>query len=218
MAKVTGPLFSLDARGRVGDSLVFSKQRGTNYTKKHTIPTNPQTAAQTRQRMVTAFCTKLWSHMTDAEKATWAPLAAELNLSPYHACLKTNLHRLRSHQAPTLTAEPTGGFDYTYISGSWSGNWPTKTRLFVIPNGMWGRLPDTPLCAVLYKYYSNGMDYRPYVQSELLGFSFVSPIPDDETVCGEFTTNFPDPTPDTAIFALWSRRGFQYYCVTEYPE
>lgn len=50
MAKVTGPLFSLDARGSVGKSIVFSFWNGANYVRSRVIPANPQSDGQAEVR------------------------------------------------------------------------------------------------------------------------------------------------------------------------
>ncbi len=44
MAKLHGPMFSLDARGQVGKAIVNSIWKGINYARKYVIPFNPKTA------------------------------------------------------------------------------------------------------------------------------------------------------------------------------
>jgi|SRR6185295_3499450 len=51
MAKVTGPLMSLDASGTVGKTATFSKWNGRNYVRLRVIPMNPQTDAQNLARV-----------------------------------------------------------------------------------------------------------------------------------------------------------------------
>ena len=46
MAKVQGPLFSLEARGKVGNALVMFPWKGRNVCRAYTIPANPQAEAQ----------------------------------------------------------------------------------------------------------------------------------------------------------------------------
>lgn len=46
MAKCIGPCFSLDARGVLGGSLVYSIRRGVNYVRQMDTPPNPNTARQ----------------------------------------------------------------------------------------------------------------------------------------------------------------------------
>lgn len=42
MAKVVGPLFSLEARGALGEALVYFPWKGTNAVRQWTKPTNPR--------------------------------------------------------------------------------------------------------------------------------------------------------------------------------
>lgn len=46
MAKVTGPLMSLDASGGFGSTLVFGKWKGRNTVRQLVTPSNPQTQIQ----------------------------------------------------------------------------------------------------------------------------------------------------------------------------
>lgn len=50
MAKVTGPLMSLDASGTVGNTTTFSKWKGRNYVRLRVTPMNPKTADQATSR------------------------------------------------------------------------------------------------------------------------------------------------------------------------
>ena len=50
MAKVTGPLMSLDASGTVAKTAVFSKWNGINYVRHRVIPKNPRTDLQAQAR------------------------------------------------------------------------------------------------------------------------------------------------------------------------
>lgn len=52
MAKVTGPLLSLDARGKIADAIVFSAWKGVKYVRQWLKPSNPQSAAQGDIRVV----------------------------------------------------------------------------------------------------------------------------------------------------------------------
>jgi hypothetical protein len=46
MAKVEGPLFSLGARGKIADAMVFFPWKGRHVVRKWVIPANPQSSAQ----------------------------------------------------------------------------------------------------------------------------------------------------------------------------
>lgn len=50
MAKVTGPLMSLDASGGFASTLVFGKWKGRNTVRQLVTPSNPQTANQEKGR------------------------------------------------------------------------------------------------------------------------------------------------------------------------
>ena len=50
MAKVTGPLMSLEASGTIGNALTFSRWVGRPYVRRYTIPGNPQTLGQETHR------------------------------------------------------------------------------------------------------------------------------------------------------------------------
>jgi len=52
MAKLTGPLFSLDARGKLGSSLVFIGWKGIKTVRQWLKPANPQSADQGDVRLV----------------------------------------------------------------------------------------------------------------------------------------------------------------------
>jgi len=52
MAKVTGPLMSMSASGKLADSIVFSIWKGTAYVRQWLKPANPQSAGQGDQRIM----------------------------------------------------------------------------------------------------------------------------------------------------------------------
>jgi len=51
-AKLTGPMFSLEARGKIGNALVNFVWKGRNVLRQWTIPANPQSTAQGDQRIM----------------------------------------------------------------------------------------------------------------------------------------------------------------------
>jgi hypothetical protein len=64
MAKVTGPLMSLDASGTVGKTAVFSKWKGRNYVRLRVTPTNRQTDPQQDARIKTGSVGRSMSIVT----------------------------------------------------------------------------------------------------------------------------------------------------------
>ena len=77
MAKVTGPLLSIDARGTVADTLVFSYWRGQHYVRRWLKPANPNTAAQQTQRGYLALSIEKWhEYLLAADRAAWSQYQA----------------------------------------------------------------------------------------------------------------------------------------------
>lgn len=54
MAKVTGPLFSIDASGKVADALVYFPWKGRKVVRQWLKPTNPRDVNQKIQRQILA--------------------------------------------------------------------------------------------------------------------------------------------------------------------
>jgi len=52
MARVTGPLMSMDARGSVAKAIVFSIWNGVNYVRHWLKPANPEEAGQGDRRII----------------------------------------------------------------------------------------------------------------------------------------------------------------------
>ena len=52
MAKVTGPLFSFSASGKIADAMVFFGWKGLNVVREWLIPVNKQSASQGNRRVM----------------------------------------------------------------------------------------------------------------------------------------------------------------------
>lgn len=73
MAKVNGPLFSLEARGKIGDSLVYFPWKGINAVREYVTPANPNTQPQRDQR---GYLTDAVDRIHDAQAAAVRPFTA----------------------------------------------------------------------------------------------------------------------------------------------
>ncbi len=80
MAKVTGPLMSLDASGTVGGVATFSKWKGRNYVRLRVIPQNMRTAGQQLVRGFTAAISKAAQAVLTAAKDTLPGMGAQFFL------------------------------------------------------------------------------------------------------------------------------------------
>jgi len=52
MAKVTAPLFSLGASGKIGDAVVYFTWKGRNVVRQWLVPSNPQSTGQGDRRII----------------------------------------------------------------------------------------------------------------------------------------------------------------------
>ncbi len=96
MAKPTGPLLSLGASGTLAKTMVFSKWKGRPYVRRHVIPANPQTAAQTLTRNTFAWCSGVWKNAGALTRAPWDLLASGQVLTGRNAFMGRNTNLLRS--------------------------------------------------------------------------------------------------------------------------
>lgn len=102
MAKLTAPLLSLAASGRIGDGPVYSNWRGTPYARAYAVPTDPKSPAQTSRRAMFHYLAYMWAHMHPAILARWADTLTNPKLSPYTHFMRINLQRWTRFQAPIL--------------------------------------------------------------------------------------------------------------------
>jgi len=83
MAKVTAPLLSFSASGKIADTLVAFSWKGISVMRQYVIPTNPNTAAQVTQRTLFTACVSAWRlYLTDTEIRTGWNKSALLNKKP----------------------------------------------------------------------------------------------------------------------------------------
>ncbi len=60
MAKVTGPLLSLDASGSIASTMTFSRWKGINYVRQRVIPTYSRTTEQGKIRDIVKDASEAW--------------------------------------------------------------------------------------------------------------------------------------------------------------
>lgn len=79
MAKVTAPLHSSEARGRLG-GICYNTWRGISTVKAQKAPCQPRTERQLFIRSIGVKLVRLWQNLTSAQRLTWndyAPLHIE---------------------------------------------------------------------------------------------------------------------------------------------
>jgi len=91
MARLTGPLLSLDASGSIWGTVVYSKWKGLNYARLSVTPYNPKSAYQTgvRDSMTwgVLYFTK-GDYVAAAEKTWWNTYAEGTNTSGINRFIK----------------------------------------------------------------------------------------------------------------------------------
>jgi len=95
MAKNTAPLLSFGASGQIGDTLVYSKWRGVNYTRQKVTPTDPNTTEQQITRNAFQFLQRVYKTAPALFTAPWAAYASGKALTDRNAFTKFNLPGLR---------------------------------------------------------------------------------------------------------------------------
>jgi hypothetical protein len=60
MAKTTGPLMSLDARGSVAKTLTFSNWKGISYVRQRVVPAYRRTTSQGKIRDIVKDASEAW--------------------------------------------------------------------------------------------------------------------------------------------------------------
>jgi len=101
MARVTGPLMSIDASGSIASTIVYSKWRGRNYVRRHAIPANPRSGPQLAARAVIAFLGRAWETVTVPNRATWEDVADAAKISPFNAFVARGAKDWRDGWAPS---------------------------------------------------------------------------------------------------------------------
>jgi len=96
MAKTTAPLLSFGASGQVAKTQVYSKWKGRSYVRRHVVPANPQTAAQSLTRNTFTWLQQVYKFAPSLFTAPWAAYAVGKVLTDRNAFSKFNIAVLRA--------------------------------------------------------------------------------------------------------------------------
>jgi hypothetical protein len=96
MAKVTGPLLSLDASGSVASTITFSRWKGINYVRQRVIPTYTNTTLQAKIRLLISDASIAWKSgatvgavdIDAAYKLAYDEAASGLGMSGFNLFIK----------------------------------------------------------------------------------------------------------------------------------
>jgi hypothetical protein len=113
---------SLQARGKFGDTIIYSGSKGRSYAKPYKQPTVRRFPTQRAVRAVTKFLMQAWKDGTYLDKAAYELMGEESNISGINSFQKFNFSRIFQGKGPVLSFPPSNGIcsafhDYTVITG-----------------------------------------------------------------------------------------------------
>jgi hypothetical protein len=161
MAKVVAPLLSMGASGQIGKSQVYAVWKGVKYARRYTIPSNPQSAAQTETRSVFFWGTQVWKLAPAVAQAPWTAAAKGKPLTNRNLFLRDIVKKLRGEAttadmvgspgnggglAPTSIAVAVASLAFTVTLGE-----PALPAGWTITGGTAWAIPEQdPATAALY--------------------------------------------------------------------
>jgi len=91
MPRLTGPLFSLDARQTLGGTIVYSAWKGLNYARIRVVPYNPKAPYQVQIRDTITWGVLYFTkgtYVAAAQKTWWNTYAEGTNMSGMNRFMK----------------------------------------------------------------------------------------------------------------------------------
>jgi len=102
MAKVKGPLMSMDARGQIGKTLVFLGWKGIKDVRTYVIPSNPKSDGQVAQRGLLTAAVGFWHSVAfntlDLAAFNLLALLEPAVMSGFNAFCKTYIALIKAAQ------------------------------------------------------------------------------------------------------------------------
>jgi hypothetical protein len=95
---------SVDASGKFGGAMVFSKWKGRNYARQLVTPKNPRKAKQLGVRGMMGFLAKAWDALSAPAKASYLTAAGARSISAFNQYVSENLARWQLFSGPTQTS------------------------------------------------------------------------------------------------------------------
>ncbi len=115
MARVSGPLFSMDASGSIGKAITYGKWKGIAWCRVWFSPENPQTAKQVNMRTALNLAVVFFQvTLTQAQKDAYEVGAAGQGMSGYNLYMKRGLDQyiiqITVDVLPTAITSVTGNY------------------------------------------------------------------------------------------------------------
>lgn len=102
MAKTTGPLFSMGARGTVGKTLTYSIWKGISYVREWLKPQTTFEEMQVAVRAAVTLASRFWSEddVTAPQKAAYNAAASGQPYSGFNLYIKRALEAMVAQHTP----------------------------------------------------------------------------------------------------------------------
>ncbi|GAH26597.1 unnamed protein product [marine sediment metagenome] len=98
MAKIRGPIFSLESSGGIGKKIISQRRKKVKYAKKYSKPKNPRTEIQQENRNYITLANTEWKTggYSNLDKEAWNFYARikDKNISGYNAFIKFYLNAM----------------------------------------------------------------------------------------------------------------------------
>jgi len=142
MAKLTGPLLSLGAKGQIGKTLVASSWRGIATARQYVVPANPRSTAQQDNRTRFSFLQSLWKFLPSAALTAYDTYSKGRKFTAVNAFVQQNLPLIQAEvdlQALVLSPGTGGAFAPSAVSAA-TGTVAGSIDVTVTPSA---DIPDT---------------------------------------------------------------------------
>jgi len=98
MAKIRFKSYIKSGHGRMGN-VIYYNVKGYQYARSYSIPRNPRTEAQQKNRACFAEAVSIWQCLTEKEKSRYNRMAAGKPLSGYNLFISMQMKGLISEKA-----------------------------------------------------------------------------------------------------------------------
>lgn len=125
MAKLTGPLLSLNAKGQIGKTIVPFNWRGIKAARQYVVPANPQTTDQTVTRDIFSYLSTVWKLLDSNVQDPWTYYAQGQKFYNRNAFMGQNVKALRGQTdltAAIFSPGAKGGIPVASIAASDGGS------------------------------------------------------------------------------------------------
>lgn len=140
MVKLTAPLGSIAAHGKLADTLIFQSSGPSTVVKTFKKPANPRSPAQTGLRTMMAAMNQQWKLLTPDQKATWEPPTDDPTLTPSNNFKSINLARWANFKGPSKSKPATEDDDdvaFLTFNLTCTANQITLQIYFNVPRQNW---------------------------------------------------------------------------------